>query len=286
MKFKIFVFILRFFPKSLAHKLLYLKVMGKKLNLKKPNTLNEKLQWLIVNEYGKREADLTDKILSKKILKNKKIKKLSFPKTLYTIDNKKDLDFEYLFKILPNKFVMKCNHGSGNVFICKNKKDFNLKENINILFKDLKKDYSKTLLEYHYSIIKPQIFFEEYLDDNVNQVPLDYKFFCFDGIPKCVMVCSNRKNGNYDATFYDKDWNKLSFSTHPTKNEIKKPNNLEEMWDISSKLSKEHKFVRVDLYSINGEIYFGEMTFTPAAAMSKTYTEKADKILGSYLKLK
>ena len=259
--------------------------MGEKLDLKNPKTLNEKIQWLIINRYGIKEANLSDKVLSKKILKNKNIDKLEFPKTLYCIENVKKENINELKEKLPDRFVLKCNHGSGNVFVCQNKNEFDFKGKLNILKKDLKKDYSRNFLEYHYALIKPRIFFEEYLDDSFNPVPLDYKFFCFNGEAKVVMVCSGRKNGKYDATFFDENWNTLNYSTHPSKQKIVKPTNLSKMFEIASELSKDSTFVRIDLYNINGKIYFGEMTFTPAAGMSKTYTDEADRIMGDMLKL-
>lgn len=281
MKQKILMFILSLLPHDIAHEILYRIYSGKKLDLKNPITLNEKIQWLIVNEYGEREAFLTDKYLVKKEIANLKLKDLNIPKTLYILKNKKDLK-NINFDNLPNKFVIKCNHGSGNVFVCNGKSDFD--KNIKILFKDLKKDFSKKTLEYHYKYIKPVILIEEFLETKNGGLPEDYKFFSYNGKTKCVMVCTDRENG-YKATFFDKKWNKLNYSTHEEEKSIPKPQNFEQMWDISEKLSLNHKFVRVDLYNINGKIYFGELTFTPAAGLSKTYTKQADIKLGSYLNI-
>lgn len=279
MKQKILMFFLSLLPHNIAHKILYRIYSGKKLNLNQPITLNEKIQWLIVNEYGEREALLTDKDLVKELIAKMNLKDLNIPKTLYVLRNADDLK-KIDFDSLPNKFVIKCNHGSGNVFVCNNKSDFDKK--IKILFKDLKKDFSKKTLEYHYKYIKPVILIEEFLETKTGTLPEDYKFFSYNGETKCVMVCTDRESG-YKATFFDKDWNRLNYSTHEEHKNIPKPQNFEQMWDISEKLSTNHKFVRVDLYNINGKVYFGELTFTPAAGLSKTYTEQADIKLGSYL---
>jgi len=213
------------------------------------------------------------------------IDNLFIPKTIQVIDDCNSINLDEIFEKLPEKFVMKCNHGSGHVFICEDKNNFDFIEKIKILANDLKVDYSHSLLEYHYSFIKPVILIEEYLSDSSTTIPIDYKFFSFNGKTKCVMVCTDRTCNGYDATFYDYNWKKLNFSTHESSKKIIKPNNFSKMWEISEKLSKGHKFVRVDLYNIDGKIYFSELTFTPAAGMSNTYTEKADVILGNYLDL-
>ena len=276
---KIVMPLLCLMPNGKAHKILYRLRTGKRLNLSNPKTLNEKIHYMIVNEYGETEAMYTDKVLVKSIIEKMKIDNLFIPKTLAVYD-----DGNFDIDKLPNSFVLKCNHGSGHVYICKNKSKFNYKKCLNVLKKDLKKDYSKGALEYHYSFIEPKIMVEEYLSDNGDSVPEDYKFFCYSGEPKCVMVCTERGK-HYKATFFDKKWNKLDYSVHPSNKAIEKPKNFEKMWKIASELSKDFKFVRVDLYNINGKIYFGELTFSPAAGFSETYTKKADRILGDYLEL-
>lgn len=282
MKHKLFIYILNCLPKKVSHKLLYYKYFHKKLDLNNPKTLNEKIHWLEINYYGKREGDLTDKNKVKDYIKSLNIKDLYIPKTYFTISSNNNV---INYDLLPNKYVLKTNHGSGNVYIL-NKED-KQKNEIALIkeLKLLKKDFSKNLLEYHYSYIKPVIIFEEYLNDFNNEQPYDYKFFCYSGNVKCVMVCTDREN-SYKSNFFDKGWNELNYSTHPSNKKIEKPDNFSRMWEIASIISKEHKFVRVDLYNINGKIYFGEMTFTPAAGLSKTYTKEADEILGSYLYVK
>lgn len=283
MKYEIFRFFMNILPHKLGHKLLYRQVFHRKLNLKQPIGLNEKIQYLILNELGDNESDLSDKVKVKEILTHQNIDGLRIPKTLFTFKSKAELK-RLNRSELPEKFVLKCNHGSGHVFVCYDINNFSFDEKINILLKDLKKDFSKNSLEYHYSGIEPCIMIEEYLEDSENKLPLDYKFFSYNGNTKYVMVCTERESG-YKATFFDKNWNKIDYSMNPSSNEIKKPKNLEKMWEISEKLSKGHKFVRVDLYNINGEVYFSELTFTPAAGLSRTYTSEGNKILGSYLKI-
>ncbi|SEP62587.1 TupA-like ATPgrasp [Streptococcus equinus] len=271
--------ILNLLPRTLGHRFLFFKQFHKNLNLNNPKTLNEKIHWLELNYYGEREAVLTDKNKVKDYINSLNIKDLYVPKTYLVLNSKNE---NINFEILPSRFVLKTNHGSGDVYILDKSNLKIVEEAIEKELKLLKKDFSKNLLEYHYSYIDPVVMFEEYLNDGINEQPFDYKFFCFSGKVKCVMVCTEREN-SYKSTFFDKDWNFLNYSTHPSDKEIKQPQNFSKMWNIAEIISSDHKFVRVDLYNIGGKIYFGEMTFTPAAGLSMTYTSEADEILGSYL---
>lgn len=282
MKYKIIVSFLWFLPHELAHKLLYRYVMKKRLDLNNPKTLNEKIHWLELKYYGEKEAQLTDKLLVKDYIKSLNIKDLYIPKTYMIIedsDNINSLTF-------PDKFVLKCNHGSGDVFVCNNKDEFDIDKALKKLRKVKEKNFAKFSLEYHYSLINPKIICEEYLDDGKNERPLDYKFFCFNGNVDCVMVCSDRgKDTKKD--FYDKKWNHLNYSNPELWNheKILKPDNLERLFEIASKISEGFPFVRVDLYDLNGKIYFGEMTFSPAAGISLSYSNEGDLHLGELLNL-
>lgn len=285
MKNKLYIFIINILPKKIGHKIIYYKYLHKKLNLNNPLSLNEKVHWLSINYYGKKEGLLSDKQNVKEYINKLNIKDLHIPKTYYLISSKKDKE-EVLKNNLPNKFVIKTNHGAGDVFICNN----NSKEDIEIFIdkelKLLKKDYSKKYLEYHYSFIKPVVMIEEYLDDKKNFTPTDYKFFCFDGYVDCVMICSDRSNKNY-RDFYDKNWNHLNYSikSRQSKIKIKKPKSIVKMFKIASIISKGFPLVKVDLYNINGKIYFGELTFTPAAGIADHYSEEGNIHLGKLINI-
>ena len=140
MKHKLYVLILNILPKKTGHKIVYYKYLHKKLNLNNPLSLNEKVHWLSINYYGKKEVLLSDKQNVKENINKLNIKDLHVPKTYYVISSKKDKE-EVLKNNLPNKFVIKTNHGAGDVFICNN----NSKEDIEIFIdkelKLLKKDY-------------------------------------------------------------------------------------------------------------------------------------------------
>lgn len=265
------------------HKRFFKKRIGKDLDLKNPKDFNEKIQWLILNRYGVKEAKLADKELVKEYVKQLKIPNLKVPKTLATYNDVSEIDINKL----PDKFVLKCNHFSGNVFICKDKKEFDFDLAKKKLDEVLKRNFADINLEYHYSYIKPLIIAEEYLNDGIHKNPIDYKFYCFDGEPESILVCSNREK-KLKLNDFDLDWNELDYTTdeYRSKERFKRPKRLKEMTKIAKQLSSGIPFVRVDLYEINGDIYFGEYTFTPAAGVIRYYKQEALDYFGSKIDLK
>lgn len=280
---KLFCNILWYFPKNIAHKLLYFRYFHTWIDYRNPKNLNEKIHWLMVNQYGKKEALYTDKYLVKDIIAKQKIPNLLIPKTLYIYHDVDEINLD----VLPQKFVLKCNHGSGNVIVCTDKNNFNLSEAKEVLRDNLEKNFARKHLEYHYKYIKPLVIAEEYLDDGNGGRPLDYKFFCFRGHAECALVCSGRET-SLKRDYYDLNWQHLDYTLKKYQNfeKFPKPANFEKMIEIARKLSKDFSFVRVDLYNINGDIYFGEMTFTPAAGLNMTLTEEANRYLGSLVDIK
>ncbi len=269
-------------PKSLAHKIMYYTIKGKRLDLKNPKDINEKIHYMMVYRYGKKYGMLTDKCKVRNFVKDKGYEKL-LPKLYGVYNNVNEIDIEKL----PEKFVLKTNHGSGEVFICTNKKIFNFENCKKLLKKSLKKNYAYNYLEYHYKYIQPKIICEEFLSDQENRQPYDYKFFCFNGKADCILVCSDREQKNY-RDFFDLNWNYLNYAKEEKRNpnKISKPKNLDKMIEYAEKLSNEFEFVRVDLYNINGKIYFGEMTFTPAAGYMDCCYDEVLQYLGSKMKIK
>lgn len=278
---KFFRNMLLYLPKSLAHKILYHRYFKKKLDLKNPKTFNEKLQYLIVYEYGEKQTKITDKVLLRDYVKELNLSEY-MPKLYGVYKKSSEIDFNNL----PEKFVLKTNHGSGSVFVCRNKKKFDFEKACTELDKQLKYNFAKVSLEYHYSKIKPQILCEELLDDGTGNLPIDYKIYCFDGKPDCILICSNREN-SLKLDYYDTNWKPKDYSIEKYKshNAFKKPDNLNEMLEIAKILSKEFRFVRVDLYSIKGKIYIGELTFTPAAGLIRYNTEGAQLRWGKMLNI-
>ena len=273
--------ILYYFPRNVAHKIFYYIIMKKKLNLTFPIDFNEKIQYLIVYSYGKREADLADKYKVRSYVSKKGYDDL-LPK-LYGVYN--DVD-DIKIDDYPEKFVLKTNNGCGGVILCNDKKNFDFDRAKKILKKNMKTNFSMKSLEYHYQLIESKIICEEYIDDKHGKQPIDYKFYCFDGKVDCILVCSDREH-NLRLDYYDTNWNYLEYAklNFRNKKKIVKPRNLKQMIKIAEELSEGFMFVRVDLYNCNGKIYFGELTFTPASGLIKYNTEDALQRFGNLLKL-
>ena len=183
----------RFFwvlPARFAHSVQYRIERHKKLRLDGDGRdFNEKLQYLIVYKFGKKEGSLADKCLVKKYVEGLRIGGLEIPKTLKVYHDANDIKVDEL----PEKFVLKCNHSSGDVIICDDKRSFNLEKNKKILDRKLREKLARKTLEYHYNYIKPLIMAEEYLDDGTGKNPLDYKFYVFNGKCDRILVCSERE---------------------------------------------------------------------------------------------
>ena len=276
---RLIVKILYYLPKKIAHKILYFLTFRKKLDLKNPKNFNEKIQWLMINEYNQKYSDLADKYKVREFIKSKGYEKI-LPQLYAVYKKAEDIKFDNL----PNRFVLKPNNGCGNIFICKDKKNFNKEEaqkNLNIA---LKSNFAKKNLEHHYKNIKPLIICEEYLDDKKNIMPQDYKIYCYNGVAKCILVCTEREK-ELRLDYFDLDWNYIEYAKeeYRSNKKIEKPRNLDTMIKIAEDLSNEFKFVRVDLYNIDGRIYFGELTFTPACGLVNYNTDEALEILGSYI---
>ena len=262
-------------------KLDYLSGMKCFPDLEHPKTFNEKLQWLKLNDKHEEYTMLVDKYAVKNYVKGILGDEVIIP-TLGVWDEVEDIAFENL----PQQFVLKTTHDSGGIVIVKDKNKLDLKAVKTKLRKSLIHNFYKEHREYPYKNVKPRIIAEKFMVDESGTELKDYKFFCFDGEVKFLFVATDRP---YDTRFdfFDKDFNHLPFKQgHPwAKKEIKKPVNFEEMKRIASILSKGIPHVRVDLYNINGRIYFGEMTFFHFAANVPFDPPEWDEEIGKLLKL-
>ena len=273
----------KWIPDEKYIKIKYKLEMNQKFNLKEPRTFNEKLQWLKLYDRKPEYTKMVDKYEAKKYVANIIGKKYIIP-TLGLWDKFEDIEFDKL----PKQFVLKPTHTSGNVFICKDKEKINYKQLRKMINKWLKRDYYLVHREWPYKNIKPKIIAEQYMVDDSGMKLKDYKFFCFNGIAQTILVCSNRNGSFKNTNFYDINWNLQPFTREKHKNsneQIKKPKNLDEMITVAEKLSKDIPFVRVDLYEINGKVYFGELTFYPSSGFEGFEPEEWDKKLGDMLEL-
>lgn len=275
---------LNWIPDSIYLKILYRGTMGEKLNLKNPRTYNEKVQWLKRYDRNPVYTVLVDKYEVKQYIK-KTIGEEHLIPTLGIWNNFEEIDFESL----PEQFVLKCTHDSGGVVICKDKHHFDIEAARKKLNKSLKKNYYWGRREWPYKNVKPRIIAEQYMADESGYELKDYKFFCFDGVAKAMFIASDRDNPNEETKFdfFDMNFEHLPIiNGHPNATKtINKPVKFDEMRNLAELLSKGMPHVRVDLYDINGDIYFGELTFHHWSGMVPFEPKEWDDKFGDWIKL-
>ncbi len=258
----------------------YYKKTGNRLS-NPPKTYTEKIQYSKLFALSPEKTLLSDKYMVREWVKKKIGDKYLIP-LLGVWNNFEEIDFSSL----PDKFVLKTNHASGTNVIVKSKKDINLKK--------LKKKFNFWLhqnfafagkgYEMHYSNIKPKIICEKYVVDKKGELN-DYKFLCFNGKPYYCWVDIDR-NTNHKRNVYDMNWQLQEWNQFfPNSNRnVSKPENFDEMVRVVKALSEGFPHVRVDLYNVDGKIYFGEMTFTNGKGYERIYPEKYDEELGKLWK--
>ena len=258
--------------------------MGKKLDLKHPQTFNEKLQWLKLYDRNPLYTTLVDKYAVKEYVAEKIGLEYIIP-TLGVWDSFDDIDFDQL----PNQFVLKTTHGGGStgVVVCKDKRGFDIASAKEKLNKSMHANIYDTLREWPYKNVKRRILAEQYIEDKTVGELADYKFFCFDGKVKALFVGTERGSGDVKFDYYDADYNHLDLiqyhpmSSHP----LPKPQHFELMKELAAKLSKGIPHLRVDLYECNGHVDFGELTFYHHGGIVPFHPESWDYTFGSWLKL-
>ena len=272
----------RIIPDENYIRLLYRLNMNKKLNLLNPSTFNEKLQWLKLHDRNPLYTSYVDKYEVREFIE-KTIGKECLVPLLGVYDEVEDVDFS----ILPDQFVLKPTHTSGNVIICRDKTKLDLIETKKTLIKWLKREYFWYQREWPYKNIKPRIICEELIKTNDGKPPKDYKIFCFNGEPKFVFVASDRGiDTKFD--FFDIDWNRQSLKQHYPNSDyiIEKPRQWEKMLELAKILSQGIPHVRVDFYIDSSEsIYFGELTFYHMSGLHAFTPESYDYLLGSWIDL-
>ena len=263
---------------------------GKKLNLDDPKTLDEKIWWLKLNNRDPLLTKCSDKILVRDYVKELGYEDILIPQVAI-FDKATDIDFS----IFNEEVIFKCNSGSGeNCFynpIDNVKKQSSQKAIVKRMKLALKNQPFKYSREWNYKNIKRKISVEKVIRDKNGQLPMDYKFMCFDGEPKLLFLDiglideNNIYNHNYPRNIYDMDFNLLPVKeTRENYNgEIKKPENFDKMIEIATKLSKPFPFCRVDLYNIDGKIYFGEITFYHGGGCNDIQPQEWDYKIGGWI---
>ncbi|MCF0127837.1 MAG: glycosyl transferase [Pseudobutyrivibrio sp.] len=287
--FKIFGFLCRRYDFKMLSDEMYLKlrykaVFGTKLNLNNPKGYNEKLQWLKLYDRNPQYTMMVDKYEVKQYISGVIGERYIIP-TIGVWDSFEDIDFD----ALPEQFVLKCTHDSGGIVICKDKKCFDINEARSKINKSLKRNFFYEGRQWPYKNVRPRIIAEKYMVDESGYELKDYKFFCFNGDPKIMFVATDRTTLNEETKFdfYDMDFEHLSISNgHPLSTKsIKKPGTFDEMRELASILAANIPHVRIDFYDINGQIYFGEMTFYHHSGFCPFEPNEWDIKLGEWIDL-
>ena len=269
-------------PDKLYLKMFYFLNTGKTLNIKNPQTFGEKLQWLKLYDRRPEYTMMVDKYAVKDYVASIIGQEYVIP-TLGVWDKSEEIDVDKL----PTKFVLKTTHGGGGVgvILCKDKSTLNINTVVLSLKKAMKQNIYQELREWPYKNVKRRIIAEKYIENNEEDL-IDYKFFCFNGIPKYCQVISGR-NDVMSIDFYDKEWCHQPF--HEPKNypfsekSITPPKSLHLMLCFAQRLSAGIPFIRVDFYEVDGHPYFGELTFYPTSGVGGFNPEEWDHVLGDFI---
>lgn len=273
------------YPEALKKWFLETNYTHTPLNLEHPKTFSEKTQWLKLNGGFEDVYPLVDKYAVREWVKEK-IGEEYLISLLGVWDNFDDIDFD----ALPDKFMLKVNHGAGWNIAVQDKSKFDKADAKRKIEGWLKLNYCYLMggLDVQYIHIKPRIIAEKFIENDGGDL-YDYKIFCFDGEPKIILHIEERYTDKEERMFfYDTQWNQLPFNINVPLEmvDIPKPENLDKMLDIARTLSQGYPCVRVDLYSLNdGSIKFGEMTFTTESGISRWHPESANEYMGSLIHL-
>ncbi len=263
-------------------KLYYKIVLHKKLNLENPQTFNEKIQWMKLYYYPQNPLVVkgSDKYEVRKYIEKKGYGNKLVP-LLGVWDRAEDIDWE----LLPNQFVLKCNHGCAYNIVVSDKRKLDKGTTITQLNKWLKEDFGAFNIELHYSAIKHhRIICEKYLGESI----MDYKFFCFNGEPHCIYVSTDLVHDRQaQIGFFYLDGKKMSLhrDDYADISEVTFPPFYDEMKKAAKVLCQDFQFVRVDFFISNKTWYFAELTFTPGAGMMPFNPESYDMDWGKRINL-
>lgn len=276
--------LLKFLPDKAYLSIQYRANLGKKINWKNPKTFNEKLQWLKIYDRNPIYSTMVDKYEAKQYAADRIGSQYIVPLLAGPWDSFDEIDFD----ALPEQFVLKTTHDCGGVWICKDKKTRDKQAAKAFIEKHLKRDYYTTGREWPYKNVKPRIFAETFLAGLEGDLR-DYKFFCFDGVPKLMFIASERQSKDQETKFdfFDMDFNHLPIiNGHPnSSNPVLRPENFERMKELASVLSQGVPQLRVDFYECEGKLYLGELTFSHWGGFVPFEPEEWDEKIGSWIKL-
>lgn len=273
-------------PDELYLKLLYKRTLGRELKLNPPESFNEKIQWLKLHDRKPLYTQIVDKYEAKKYVANIIGGDYIIP-TFGVWKKFDDVDFDSL----PNEFVLKCTHDSGGLVICRDKERLNIEEARRKINRSLARNYYWYGREWPYKNVEPRIIAEQYMQDDDSKANslIDYKFYCFNGNPEFLYISKGLENHKTARiSFVTLDW---QFANYKRKDYQgfdvlpKKPKNFDKMIKVCKQLSQGFPFLRVDLYEINGRIYFSELTLSPCTGMMPFEHIEDDYKIGELLNI-
>lgn len=245
----------------------------KVLDLKNPQTLAEKVVYISLHTLPELAVTCTDKWEARRYVAQKGLEEILIPVCGEAVSATEDVDFD----ALPDSFVLKATHGCDMNYVCVDKTALNREECLASMNHWMKTTYGTFSVEPHYRKLPHRIYCEKYIGSADGL--MDYKIHCLNGKPSFILVCSGRVGSAVTMDIFDLDWNWLdavqTYKRHvPGTGAVPRPRNLEKMLRIAQTLSQGFDFVRVDLYDVEGRVYFGELTFTPANGVFPSYKQK------------
>ena len=269
---------------------LYYRRLKRKMHWNDPKSFSEKLQWIKVYDRKPEYTTMVDKYEAKNYVAAKIGAQYIIP-TFGVWEKVEDIDFD----ALPNRFVLKCTHDSGGLVVCRDKQALDIDKAKQKIEACLKNNYYLNGREWPYKNVKARIIAEQYMEETnilspYNQGSLtDYKFYCFNGEPKFLYISHGLENhATASISFLTMDWQFADYERSdyaPFKELPPKPLKYEEMISICKKLSAGIPFIRVDLYEIDGNVYFSELTFSPCNGMIPFRNPAHDFEIGKMLTL-
>lgn len=257
---------------------------GKKINLRNPKTFNEKLQWIKLYDRKPVYTTMVDKYESKNFVAEHIGEEHVIP-NLGVWNSFDEIDFDKL----PNQFVLKCTHDSGGLVIVRDKSKLDKEKARKKIEKSLARNYYLHGREWPYKNVKPRILAEAYMEDDSGNGLRDYKFYCFNGEPKFLYISEGLEDhSTAKISFVTLDWEFAPYERsdfRPFDKLPPKPKCFDQMLEFAAKLSDGTDFLRVDLYEINGQVYFSELTFFPCGGLMPFKDMKHDEEIGEMLHL-
>lgn len=259
----------------------------RKPDLDNPKTLDEKLQWMKLHYYIDNELvkQCADKWRVREYVKDNGLEHI-LNEVIAVYDKPEDIDWEKL----PEKFVLKWNFGNGGNVVCTDKQKMDKEAAVRDLKRFQKLKFHLLAAEPQYDIEKKVLICEKFIESEQGVSPVDYKFYCFNGVAKYVLCCIGRGEGQKPAFyFFDRDWQLQRLNRQgksaPEGFSIPKPEGMDQLFEYAETLSKPFPFVRADFYLERGKAYFGELTFTPSGGFDYGRLPESDLLFGSMVEL-